>query len=81
MLSQAIGIIKISLVMKAKNGLHQETNEPTHVLNNSFLCIHLFFNFLSNFLIESGVYPSLHPNHHHQIVLAKFNFDVVYAPP
>ena len=31
--------------------------------------------------MHSGVHPSLHPNCHHQIVLAKFNLTVFYPPP
>ena len=65
----------------SKNGLHQETNEPTHILNNSSSCINLIFNSQPNLLIESGVHPSLHPNCHHQIIFAKFNLDIVYPPP
>ena len=69
MLSPAVGIIKISLVMKAvtsQNGLHQEINKPTHILNNSSSCIDLIFNSQPNLLMESGVHPSLHPNCHHK---------------
>ena len=65
----------------SQNGLHQEINKPTHILNNSSSCIDLIFNSQPNLLIESGVHPSLHPNCHHQIVFAKFNLDIVYPPP
>ena len=65
----------------SQNGLHQEINEPTLILNNSSSCIDLIFNSQPNLLIESGVHPSLHPNCHHQIVFAKFNLDIVYPPP
>ena len=65
----------------SQNGLHQEINEPTHILNNSSSCIDLIFNFQPNLLIESGVHPSLHPNCHHQIIFAKLNLDIVYPPP
>ena len=89
MLSTAIGTIKISLAMKAEkieavtsqNSLYQEINELTHILNYSSSCIDLIFNSQPNLLIESGVQPSLHPNCHHQITFAKFNFDIVYPPP
>ena len=59
----------------SQNGLDQEINEPTHILNNSSSCIDLIFNSQPNLLIESGVHPSLHPNCH-QIVFAKFNFEI-----
>ena len=31
--------------------------------------------------MDSGVYPSLHPNCHHQIVYAKFNLKIHFPPP
>ena len=65
----------------SQNGLHQEINQPTHILNNSSSCIDLIFNSQPNFLIESGVHPSLHQNCHHQIIFAKFNLGIVYPPP
>ena len=65
----------------SQNSLHQEINEPTHILNNSSSCIDLISNSQPNLLIESGVHPSLHSNCHHQIVFAKFNLDIVYPPP
>ena len=52
----------------SQNDLHQEINEPTHILNNSSSCIDLIFNSQPNFLIECGVHPSLHSNCHHQII-------------
>ena len=64
----------------SQNGLHQEINEPTYILNNSTSCINLIFNSQPNLLIESGVHPSLRPNCHHQIAFAKFNLDIVYTP-
>ena len=60
----------------SQNCLHQEINEPTHILNNSSSCIDLIFNSQPSLLIKSGVHPSLHPNCHHQIVFAKFNLDM-----
>ena len=33
---------------------------------------------LSNLIIDSGVYSSLHPNCHHQIVYAKCNWEITY---
>ena len=71
---------KIEAVI-SQNGLHQEINEPAHILNHSFSCIDLIFNSQPNLLIESVVPPSLHPNCHGQIVFEKFNLDLVYPPP
>ena len=65
----------------SQNGLHQEINQPTHILNNSSSCIDLIFNSQPIFLVELGVYPSLHQNCHHQIIFAKFNLGIVYSPP
>ena len=60
----------------SQNGLHQEINETTHILNVSFSCIDLIFNSQPNLLIENGAHPSLHPNCHHEIIFAKFNLDI-----
>ena len=34
-----------------------------------------------NLITEPGVYASLHPNSHHQIIFAKFNLQIHYPPP
>ena len=65
----------------SKNASHQEINEPTHILNNSYWCIDLIFSSQPNLLIESVFHPSLHSNCYHQIIFAKFNLDIVYLPP
>ena len=51
--------------VSSENGLHQEINEPIHILNNFSSCIDLIFNSQPNILIESGVHSSLIPNCHH----------------
>ena len=61
-------------------GLHQLINEPTHLLQNSSLCIDLIFTSQPNIVVESGVHASLHPNCH-QIIFAKFNLKIYYPPP
>ena len=61
-------------------GLQQIIKEPTHILDNSSSCIDLIFTSQPNLTIESGVYPSLHPNCHHQVVYAKFNLKIYYPP-
>ena len=61
-------------------GLQQIIKEPTHILDNSSLCIDLIFTSQPNLLTESGVYLSLHPNCHHQVVYAKFNLQIFYPP-
>ena len=56
-------------------------NEPTHILESSSSCIDLIFTSQPNLITESGAHPSLHPNSHHQIILAKFNLEIHYPPP
>ena len=55
------------------HGLHQLLNEPTHWLDSSSSCIDLIFTSQPNFVMQSGVQPSLHPNCHPQLVFAKFD--------
>ena len=62
-------------------GLTQLITEPTHILPNSSTCIDLIFSNQPNMVFESGVYPSLHVNCHHQIIYAKINFKIFYPPP
>ena len=62
-------------------GLHQIINEPTHILENSSLCMDLIFTSQPNLAVKSGTLPSPHPNCHHQIIYAKFNLEVFYPPP
>ena len=61
--------------------LKQVSNEPTHLLENSFSCIDLIFTFQPNLVMDAGVHQSLHANCHHQIVYAKFNLKIHYPPP
>ena len=57
------------------------SSRAPRLLNNSSTCIDLLLNSQQNLPIESSVYLSLLPNCHHQIIFAKFNFDLVYSPP
>ena len=61
-------------------GLQQIIKEPTHILDNSSSCIDFIFTSQPDLITESGVYPSLHPNCHHQFVYAKFNLQIYYPP-
>ena len=47
-------------------GLRQLIFDPTNILHNSSWCIDLIFTNQSNFVIDSGVHPSLHPKCHHE---------------
>ena len=51
-------------------GLHQLFHNPTHVLGKWSSCTDLILTSQSNMVVNSGVYSSLHPNCHHQIVLS-----------
>ena len=53
--------------------LSQLTCEPTHIWPNSSSCIDLIFINQNDFIMDSGVHASLHPNCPHQIVYAKLN--------
>ena len=53
--------------------LQQLISDPTYILLNSSTCIDLIFTDQLNLDVESGVYPSLHTNCHHQITYCKFN--------
>ena len=60
--------------------LSQIISDPTHILSNSSSCGNLIIANQPNLLTESGVYPSLHPKCHHQIVFVKLNLNVEYPP-
>ena len=61
-------------VVKINYGLHQIIQESTHIFNTSSFCIDQIFTSQPNLVMESGVHSSLHPNCHHHVVFAKFNF-------
>ena len=68
-------------IMTSHYRLTQIINEPTHILEDASSCIGLIFTSQPNMVLDSGFHSSLHPNSHHQIVLAKFNLKVCYPPP
>ena len=57
-------------------GLNQLIQEPTLILNLSSFFIDLIFTSQPNLVVESGIVSSFH-----QIVLARFNLSIFYAPP
>ena len=67
--------------MTSLYGLTQMISQPTHILPNSSSCIDLLFTNQPNLIIKKGVYSSLHPNCHHQIIYAKINFKIFFPPP
>ena len=48
-------------------GLHQFTQEPTHILNSSSSIIDLMLISHPNLVMDSGDHSSLHPNFHDQV--------------
>ena len=60
--------------------LHRVIREPTHILDNTSSCTELIFTSQPNLITESGVYPTLHPNCHHQIEYTKFNLQIYFPP-
>ena len=62
------------------DGLYQIIDEPTHILPSFTSCIDLIFTNQPNFVINSGVHPSLHQNCHHQIIFAQIDLKVYYPP-
>ena len=57
-------------ILTCSYGLHELINEPTHLLDSFPSCIDLTFTSQPNLVMESDIQPSLHPNSHHQLVLA-----------
>ena len=61
-------------------GLHQLISEPTHFMGDSKSCIDLIFTDQPNLIVDSGVYPSLHEQCHHQIVYGKLSVSNIALP-
>ena len=66
-------------------GLKQPIAEPADILPTSSSCNDLLFTNQCNMVVNSGVFPSIHPVDsscsHHQIVFAKVNLKIYYPPP
>ena len=57
-------------------------SDPTHLLPKTSSCNDIIFTDQPNLAINSGIHPSLHVKHHHQIIHCKFNFyDCIPYPP
>ena len=54
-------------------GLSQPICKLENIFPNCSSCIGLIFINQNNFIMDSGIHASSHPNCHHQIVYAKFN--------
>ena len=66
--------------LATQHGLRQIIDGPTHLLENSFSCIDLIFSSANHLVLDSGIFPSLHPRCHHQIIFCKLNFQIPFAP-
>ena len=62
------------------NDLQEIISEPIHIPSHSSSCIDVIFSNNSNFVLDGGVHPSLHPHFHQQFTHCKFNFKVEYLP-
>ena len=61
-------------------GLYQLISEPTHFMGDSKSCIDLIFTDQPNLVVDSGVYPSLHEQCHHQIIYGKLSASNIAIP-
>ena len=66
------------LSLTSANGVSQIINEPTHLQTSDSSCIALIFTDQPKLSGKFGVYVSLHPNCHHQIVHSSFNLKTSY---
>ena len=57
---------------------HQRISQSTHLLPQTSYRIDLIFTDEPNLIVDSGVYPSLHLNCHHQITYGKLNLSIEY---
>ena len=64
-----------------KCGFKQVISDPTHILESTSLCIDSTCTSQLNFVKNSGVRSSLHPNGHHQIIHVKSNLKIFYPFP
>ena len=66
--------------LKTAHGFHQLISKPTLLIPQSSSCIDLIFTDQANFKVDSGVYPLLHCNRHHQSMYFKRN-RIIKCPP
>ena len=66
------------LSLTSANGVSQLISEPTHLQTSDSSCIALIFTDQSKLSGKFGVYVSLHPNCHHQIVHSSVNLKTSY---
>ena len=62
------------------SGLHQKVKEPK-AYSWKFILMYRLRHLQPNVIVDSGVYPWLNPNCHHQIICLNFNLKIHYPPP
>ena len=62
-------------------GMKKFISALTHILQLSSSCIDLIFVNQPNLITDSGVYPSLDQNCHHQFIFRKLTLKIEYPPP
>ena len=60
-------------------GLHQLSNEPTHILESYSSSIDLIVTSQPKLITGASVYPFLYPNSHHQIILENLTWKFVFG--
>ena len=59
-------------------GLHQVSNEPTHILESYSSSIDLIVTSQPKLITGASVHPFLYPNSHHQIILENLTWKFVF---
>ena len=62
----------------SQSGLQQIIKEPTHIIDDPWLCIDLIFTTQRNLVMESGVHSSIHSNCHHHKTFTKLKYIIHY---
>ena len=60
--------------------LNQFIDGPTHILPKYASCIDLISTTGTNFVTDSGVFPSLVPRYHLQLIFANLSFTTFFPP-
>ena len=60
--------------------LDQFIDGPTHILPKYASCIDLISTTGTNFVTDSGVFPSLVPRYHLQLIFANLSFTTFFPP-
>ena len=61
--------------------MKQLASEPTHILQQSSICIDLIFTNQPNIAMDSVVDSSQHSKCQHQLIYSKLHLKIEYPPP